>query len=229
MCCRYYMEMSPAFRPIAEAAQRSALYRNNITKIARPLLTEGEVHPDSLVPVLACGKSGKKAVFPMLWGYRIPGIPRPVANARVETVPEKKTFRAGWAMHRCAIPASWYYEWQHTRSPSGTVRSGDKYAIMPRDSAMTWLCGIYRLEDGFPHFVILTREPGEAVASIHDRMPLIVSEDAVDAWIDPNRNPYMVLNAALTDMVCERSGGVHSPWQAGKTGEKGCAGPPQCI
>lgn len=205
MCCRYYMEMSPELRPIVEAAQRSRLYRNNIAKIARPLITAGEVCPDSLVPVLASDKSGKKAVFPMLWGYHVPGIGRLIANARVETASEKAAFREGWAAHRCVIPASWYYEWQHTLAPSGKVKTGDKYAIMPRDSRITWLCGLYRLEGNFPHFVILTREPGESVIPIHDRMPLILPEESVDAWIDPERNPYRLLDAALTDMVCEKA------------------------
>ena len=100
------MEMSPKLRPIVEAAQKSQIFRENIARIARPLLTEGEVFPDSLVPVFASSKAGKKAVFPMLWGYNIPGIKRPIANARSETAAEKPTFKEGWAAHRCVIPAS---------------------------------------------------------------------------------------------------------------------------
>ena len=88
MCFRYYMEMSPRLRPIVEAAARSRLYRDNVEKIARPLVTEGEVFPDSLVPVIASSKAGKKAVFPMLWGYHADGIARVIANARAETAAE---------------------------------------------------------------------------------------------------------------------------------------------
>ncbi|MCR5577374.1 MAG: SOS response-associated peptidase [Oscillospiraceae bacterium] len=207
MCCRYYMEMSPELRPIVEAAQRSRLYRNNIQKLPKPLTTEGEVFPDALVPVIASSKAGQKTVFPMLWGYHVPGIPRTIANARVETAPEKPSFKDGWAAHRCVIPASWYYEWQHTLSPSGKPKAGDKYAVMPKDGALTWLCGLYRMEDGYPHFVVLTREPGESVAFLHDRMPLILPEAEIDNWIDPKRNPHMLLEAALTDMVCEKEPG----------------------
>ena len=204
MCCRYYMEMSPRLRPIVDAAQRSALYRNNIEKIAKPLTIEGEVFPDSMVPVLASSKSGRKAVFPMLWGFHVPGISRVIANARAETAAEKTTFRESWASHRCAVPASWYYEWQHVRSPSGKIKTGDKYAIMPREGALTWLCGIYRLENDYPHFVVLTREPSEAVAPIHDRMPLILPESEIPHWINPQYNPHMLLSAAVTDMVLEK-------------------------
>ena len=204
MCCRYYMEMSPALRPIVEAAQRSRLYQASIEKVAKPLITEGEVFPDSLVPVIATSKSGEKAVFPMVWGFHVPGISRTIANARVETAAEKASFRDSWATHRCVIPASWYYEWEHTLTPSGKSKAGDKYAIMPKGGELTWLCGLYRLEDNFPHFVILTREPGESIAFIHDRMPFILPESEAEHWIDPERNPHMLLGSAITDVVFEK-------------------------
>jgi len=45
MCCRYYMEMSPELRPIVEAAERSKLYLDHRSVLAKPLITEGEVFP----------------------------------------------------------------------------------------------------------------------------------------------------------------------------------------
>ncbi len=92
----------------------------------------------------------------------------------------------------------------HLYTPSGKSSAGDKYAIMPKGSEMTWLCGFYHLEEEFPHFVILTREPGESIAFIHDRMPFILPEREVDKWIDPNMNPHMMVSSALTDMVFEK-------------------------
>ena len=217
MCCRYYMEMSPTLRPIVEAAQKSRLYRSNIARIAKPLTTEGEIFPDMMVPVLASSKSGEKMVFPMIWGYHVEGISRPIVNARTETAPEKRSFREGWAAHRCVIPASWYYEWEHLTSPSGKVKTGEKYAIMPGNGEMTWLCGLYRMENNFPHFVVLTREPSQSVSFIHDRMPFILPEKAVDRWIDPNVNPNILLPAALTEMVCRREKDQFSVDRHGRT------------
>ena len=204
MCCRYYMELSPELRPIVEAAKSSKLYLNNIQRLPKPLTTEGEVFPEALVPVLASSRSGEKAVFPMIWGYHVPGIARTIANARTETAAEKASFKDGWAAHRCVIPASWYYEWQHTLSPSGKPKTGDKYAIMPKSGELTWLCGLYRMEDRYPHFVVLTRAPSESVSFIHDRMPLILPKSEIGNWIDPKCNPHMLLASAVTDMVCEK-------------------------
>ena len=205
MCCRYYMEMSPALRPIVEAAERSKLRENNLDWLAKKVTKEGEVRPDDLVPVLATGKSGKKKVFPMIWGYQVAGLDRPLINARSETAMEKKTFRESWLEHRCIVPASWYYEWEHFTAPNGKKETGKKYAIMPKGQELTWLCGLYRLENNYPHFVILTREPGEDIAFIHDRMPLILPEGAVMDWIDPRYSPNSFLRQAITDCVYEES------------------------
>ena len=203
MCCRYYMEMSPALRPIVEAAQRSRLYQASIEKVAKPLITEGEVFPDSLVPVIATSKSGEKSVFPMVWGFHVPGISRTIANARVETAAEKASFRDSWAAHRCVIPASWYYEWEHVPTPSGKSKAGDKYAIMPKGGELTWLCGLYRMEEGLPVFAVLTRAPSAELFRIHDRMPVMLPEEALDAWLNPQGRPEDILSAALTETVWE--------------------------
>lgn len=205
MCCRYYMESSPQLRPIVEAAQHSKLYLNNLERIAKPLVTKGEVFPDSLIPTIATGRNGQKSVYPMIWGYRVPGINRPIVNARTETVSVKRVFKDGWSSHRCIIPASWYLEWERIPSPLGDKTPGDKFDIMPRGARITYLCGIYRFEDSIPHCAILTRPSGDSIAGIHDRMPLILPREAIDDWINPRANPQTLLPFALTDMVIERS------------------------
>ena len=50
--------------------------------------------------------------------------------------------------------------------------------------------------------MILTREPGEEIRFIHDRMPLILPEQYIDAWISPETKPEELLDKALTEMVC---------------------------
>ena len=69
---------------------------------------------------------------------------------------------------------------------------------------MTWLCGLYRIEDGLPVLVILTREPGEETRFIHDRMPLIMPGDCVDEWIRPDVKPEDMVERALTEMIYEK-------------------------
>ena len=61
----------------------------------------------------------------------------------------------------------------------------------------------YLTEAGYD--VLLTREPGESIRFIHDRMPLIMPEDLTGEWIRPAARPEDLLPHALTDMLFERA------------------------
>ena len=60
-------------------------------------------------------------------------------------------------------------------------------------------------EEGLPCYVILTREPGEEIRFIHDRMPLMLPEQYLEDWIRPGGNPEEIIRAAQTDMVFEKT------------------------
>ena len=208
MCCRYGLRSSPDLRPIVEAAERSPLTERFTTHLKRPLVLEGEVRPTNLVPVIAPSKTGVRSVFPMVWGFSLPRSRSPLVNARVETAAVKPSFADSWRQRRCIIPASFYYEWEHTVNPSnGKKRTGDKYQIRPAGSDLIWLAGLYRLEDfggiRVPVFVVLTREPWDGIRFIHDRMPVILPGKALDEWIAPEGDPETVLHQALTEMEYE--------------------------
>lgn len=202
MCCRYWTEESPELRAIVEEMNRSPLVRKwqNTTGVK----SFGEMRPTDVVPVIAPNRAGARTVFPMKWGFSGKSL---LVNARSETAASKPTFRECWERRRCIVPASWYFEWEHLLSNEGKTRTGDKYMIQPKGSTMTWLCGLYRIEEGFPVFVVLTREPGEEIRFIHDRMPLILPERCIDDWIRPDTRPEELLGEALTDMAFEKVGG----------------------
>ena len=199
MCCRYWTDESPELRPIVEEMNRSPLMRKWQDKAK--VKSYGEIFPTDVVPVIAPNRSGLRTVYPMKWGYSGKSL---LMNARSETAAEKPTFRDDWARHRCIVPASWYFEWEHYPGSDGKKHTGDKYMIHPKDSAVTWLCGLYRIENGLPVFVILTREPGETLRFLHDRMPLIMPDELVTEWIRPDRKPEELLPRALTDMDFEK-------------------------
>ena len=166
------------------------------------ITTKGEIFPTGVVPVIASNKAGKKAVFPMKWGYAGKTL---LLNARSETAAVKPTFKDSWESHRCIVPASWYFEWEHAVDSAGKTVAGNKYLIQTKGSDMTWLCGLYRMEKGLPYFVILTREADDEIRFIHDRMPLIMPDELVDEWIRPDAQPEILMKKAQTEMIFERA------------------------
>lgn len=202
MCSRYWVDESLELRPIVEEMNRSPLVGKWLR--TQGIKSHGEIRPTDVVPVIAPNRYGNRAVFPMKWGFSGKSL---LINARSETAVTKPTFKEAWERHRCIIPASWYFEWEHLKGNDGKTRAGDKYLIQPQGADLAWLCGLYRIEEGLPVFVILTREPGEEIRFIHDRMPLILPEKLVNEWIRPDVKPEELLPEALTEMMFEKAAG----------------------
>ena len=136
----------------------------------------------------------------MQWGFAGLQGKGLIINARCETAAVRPMFRESWASRRCAIPASCYFEWEHLAAPGGKKKTGAKFRL-ETGAGLSWLCGLYRMEEGIPRFVILTREPGESIRFIHDRMPLILPESAVEQWIRPETHPEDLLPFAQTELL----------------------------
>ena len=208
MCTRYALEKDlPELADITTFVSRSLLTQKFIDTHARPLITNGEVRPTDIVPVIAPNSKGQRSAFPMQWGFLAKDNKRTLFNARVETAGIKPTFKDAWMSHRCIIPASYYYEWEHMKSIDGKVKTGQKYAVQPKGHTITWLCGLYRIEEGYPVFVVLTKEPTAELAKIHDRMPVMLPENLINDWINPSSNPDEIIRYSLSDMVIEKADG----------------------
>ncbi len=200
MCGRYYITEAEETAPWIRKMLESSLVKEwqKTTRVH----TSGEIRPTDVAPVIAPNRSGKPSVFPMKWGFREKSL---LINARVETASEKPAFRDAWKSHRCIVPASYYFEWEHLMSSDGKSAAGDKYILQPSGASVTWLCGLYRFEDLLPVFVILTRDAVENIRFIHDRMPLIMPEDLIHEWIRPDADPKALVDKALTDIYAERA------------------------
>lgn len=202
MCGRYVIQDTRDWRPIWDALNRSPLAARFPRGSVR--MTPGDVCPSDVAPVIASNRAGEKTVFPMKWGFSGKTL---LINARTETASLKPTFREAWAAHRCIVPASSYYEWEHLTGPDGKKKTGAQYILRPKDAAMTWLCGLYRMEDGLPHFVILTREAAGELRFIHDRMPLMLPEQYINDWINPASRPEDLISAAEDRIGFEKTAG----------------------
>ena len=212
MCGRFYVAPEDEyFRELAVRIEHSPLTGRFSGKVPadRNGRYGGEVAPTSVVPVLAPNRAGEQTVFPMQWGYTLPATgdrkPPLIINARSETAADKPLFRDSWTSRRCVIPATAYFEWEHRMGFDGKPKIGQKYRIAPAAGQRTFLAGLYRLEDGLPRFVILTRAPSEDLFAIHDRMPMMLPESDVAGWISPGGKPERYLALALTETVREKA------------------------
>ena len=106
-------------------------------------------------------------------------------NARAETVATAPVFRDSFRRKRCLVPVDGFYEWRR----EGTVRQ--PYRIFRSDGRPLVLAGLWAgwrdpaTDDVRRTFTIVTTTPNATVAGLHDRMPVIVPDDAWGRWLDP--------------------------------------------
>lgn len=186
MCGRYYIDDG---RDSVELLQ--IIESVNRHDAGAPVKTSGEVFPADVAPVVAGG--GAPGARAMQWGYAL-SDGRRVINARSETAHQKPMFREGMLQCRCAVPATNYFEWERAAGKR------TKYAIRPAAGELFYMAGIYRLQAGQPVFCILTREPAESIAFIHNRMPVILPRDLARDWIDPRFAADDLLKYAVLDV-----------------------------
>ncbi|RZI89642.1 MAG: SOS response-associated peptidase, partial [Microbacterium sp.] len=122
-------------------------------------------------------------------------------NARMETVAEKPAYRKAFAKRRCLLPADGYFEWYPT-SQVGKAGKPVKqpFFIRPKDGGTLAMAGLYELwrdptrdaEDPLRWkwtCTVITTTATDDVGRIHDRMPLMLTRDAYDDWLDPSPRP----------------------------------------
>jgi putative SOS response-associated peptidase YedK len=125
-------------------------------------------------------------------------------NARAETIRTSNAFREAFEKRRCIVPADGFYEWEGagaTRRPIWFHRE---------DGGLLYFAGLYESWQPQPAlssvegpeqwqrtFTIITTEPNAVTAPIHDRMPVVLPKDVIDAWMDPQEQDLDKLQKLL--------------------------------
>lgn len=195
MCGRFYVDPDDTEEELLALYER--LQAREQQRNAAFTLKVGEICPGDTAAVLALNRSRVPSIFAMRWGFRMDK--RLVFNARSETAAQRPMFRESMQLRRCLIPASAYFEWDH-REPKPV-----KYRFAAVQHAPLYLAGLYRLEPEGAAFTILTREAAPEISMFHDRMPVIASGAAKDAWLDQAQSPEFLLNDPLTALSWTRA------------------------
>ncbi|WP_057880378.1 SOS response-associated peptidase [Companilactobacillus kimchiensis] len=134
----------------------------------------GEVFPTDETALIIAGERQVKVVT-MKWGF--PGFKegQSIINARSETVPQKKMFVDSFLNRRCVYPTTGFFEWNKAKQ---------KYKFnFSNDPETLFIAGCYNYFNDMPQSILFTTEPNESMIQIHDRMPLILAKNQINAWI----------------------------------------------
>jgi putative SOS response-associated peptidase YedK len=159
--------------------------------------------------VLTAG--GERRVEALHWGLvpfwaKNPSVGSKMINARAETLATKNAYRNAYKKKRCIIPADGFYEWakvpgEKRKQPMFLHRSDDE------PIAFAGLWEVWRNPDNpdeeLHSCTIITGQPNDKVAKIHDRMPVMLPPSAWDLWLDPEVQDLDVVGKLLVPVPSE--------------------------
>lgn len=188
MCCRYYFDddtIKDIQNIVKEVDER--------IRSVKP----GDIHPSEIAPVIT-GRNptaGLRAEA-MHWGFSRLGKNLRMINARSESVLTTPSFSESVMRRRCVIPAGHFYEWD-SQKVKNTFRHPDRRTF--------YMAGFYDIRENQEQFVILTRDANASMKPVHDRMPLIFSEEQVEEWIreDDRLEEFLRMDSPEMMRECE--------------------------
>jgi len=173
------------------------------------------VFPRETTPVLRVDGQGRRRFDLLSWGFlltRQGKAPKPVTNARDDTLVSSGFWAPSVATRRCLVPLTAFSEPKGSRPAVWHWFGVADDAGDPRTVAFAglWTRWTGRLK-GAPHsidtFAIVTTSPNAAVARIHPaRMPVILHSQALQArWLDADRDQALsvIADPAMKEPVVE--------------------------
>jgi len=139
-------------------------------------------------PVAVVPNDGRNQLDFFVWGLipswaKDPSIGNRMINARAETLQEKPSFRNAFRRRRCLVLADGFYEWK--KEGQGKIPT---YIRLASGSpfAFAGLWESWNAPDGSNVLscTIITTQPNEFMAKIHNRMPVILPESSYSLWLE---------------------------------------------
>jgi len=129
-------------------------------------------------------------------------------NARSESVAEKPSFRNLISRHRCVMPMNAYYEWKPMKQSGKAIKQ--PFAFFPGKSsgydhqshfAVASLWTTWRDSEGreLNTCVALTTEANQRVSQVHNRMPVLLTQDGITQWLSADVIAPLHLAQAIPD------------------------------
>jgi putative SOS response-associated peptidase YedK len=171
--------------------------------------------PGQMLPAIVAKDDTRRYLMNTFWGFIAPwgekggGKTTYQINIRDDTIARNKFFQDRLLNHRCIIPADGFYEWKKPEAYNEQV-SGQKslkrrvktpYYIKLKNGKLFAFAGLWRSvtieEKPITSTAIITTKPNDLVSSIHDRMPVILSDEELKIWLNPGIREFSVLHGLL--------------------------------
>lgn len=176
--------MCGRFSLTSELKEAAALFDCLCDESAPPRYNIAPTQPISVI----FQEYGKRQMRLMRWGFVPEWVKDPqnfslIINARSESVMQKPSFRSAIRYRRCIIPANGFYEWHR----EGGVKT--PYFLKPKSNDVVGFAGLYETyssDNGseIDTACFLTTAASSDIAEIHHRMPVLVSPDKAENWLD---------------------------------------------
>ena len=111
-------------------------------------------------------------------------------NARADTLATKNAYKPAFQKRRCLIPADGFYEWRKPPADAPKKTPKQPFFIHRPDGAPYAFAGLWEVwrgpdgeQEPLRSCTIITTDPNPVIATIHDRMPVILPPEAWDTWL----------------------------------------------
>lgn len=194
MCARYTVFTEE------EIIEMRAIINEVSRKFGDGAVNTGEIRPTNTAPILLMNDN-KLSPYPISWGFPKWDGKGVVINARSESALEKPMFRGPLQTRRCVIPSTGFYEWAYIEAadtqlslfstdpkPSAKDQKVKMY-FRRHDEPMLYMAGMIdtftdKAGKSMDAFTILTTAANKSMERFHDRMPVILSHDECEAWMN---------------------------------------------
>ncbi len=150
---------------------------------------DDDLRPQSMQPVIYTNEGGERKIEMMRWGFKLPD--RLLFNARSEGIAQANFWKDAFLTGRAIAPGDAIFEWK--KMPTGEKKP--KYEITIPGQERFGMAAVWKLWKNPKTgqwkrtFAILTGDPNELIAPIHDRMTTFLEPRDYEEYLSLSERP----------------------------------------